>query len=245
MPRLSVKALIFANLVHWLVLVVGMIVIIVLGCAGFTIASDGASDFTTALQQLEASTGLIVAIVALSVLAPLCAGYVAAKIAKEAKLVHGALATSAWMLFMIGLAVWGPPSGDDGPHVPAWLDYATTFGAPLPAVLGAYLWQLRARRRQAGGAALAAPQGDLPELPDAMGPQREAVASASPAKPKSARRVTGGTGIGIFAWLVLRILVPEPARTWVVLIIVGAAVLLIAVAIVFAAVKRQRVTAAH
>jgi hypothetical protein len=245
MPRISVKAVILSNLVHWLVLVVGMIVIIVLGCAGLTIATDGASDFTTALKQLGSSTGLIVAIVALSMLAPLYAGYIAAKIAKEAKLLHGALATSAWMLFMIGLAVWGPPSGADGPHVPAWLDDATTFGAPLPAMLGAYLWQLRARRREASGAAIAAQQREMQELSADINPQREAVASASPSKPKSARRIVGVPGIGIFAWLVLRILVPEPARTWVVLIIVGAVALLIAVALIFAAVKRQHATIDH
>ena len=245
MPRISAKAVVLSNLVHWLILVVGMIVALVLGCAALTIATDGASDITTTLQQLNSSTGLIVAIVALFVLAPVYPGYMAAKIAKEAKLVHGALATSAWMLLAIGLAIWGTPSGADGPHMPAWLDDATSFGAPLPAVLGAWLWQLRARRRQAGGAALAAQERDMQELPADIPPQREAVASATPGKPKSAAHIAGVSSIGAFSWLVLRILVPEPARTWIVLIIVGAAALLIAFAIIFAAVKRQHATVDH
>jgi hypothetical protein len=74
------------------------------------------------------------------VLAPLVGGYTAARIAPDAKLLHGVLSTSLCLVFAVCCDIWGPDNTD----VPRWLDIVSSYWAPLPALAGAYLCQWRA-----------------------------------------------------------------------------------------------------
>jgi len=232
--RISVKSLILSNLAHWLFLVAGLLAVTTVSYACITIA-DGGSDSGTILGRLSASTSFLGAILAANVIAPIPAGYIAAKLAKRAALLHGMLATSTYLLFAVYIAVWGPPPGDHDLHIPLWLDFATSFGVPLPALLGAHLWTLRARRRSV---AVETPR-DVQQSTSSAGPQSAAASSPSSGKSARSRRM-GEAGVAAFIVLVLRILLPEHQRNWLVLIVFVALLLLIAFAFASKAIKKRR-----
>jgi hypothetical protein len=142
MPRISVKAVIVSNLTHWGAFAAGLTACIIVYLAVATIATDGASA-KSIFHEMRSSTWLGAASVVLCVAAPLLAGYVGAKLAPQAKLTHGALATLSWLLFNIYCAVWGLHSTSDHVPIPEWLDLAVSNAVPFPALFGAYLWQRR------------------------------------------------------------------------------------------------------
>ena len=88
---------------------------------------------------LGESAGLQVAGWFLGLLATVLGGYVAARIARRAEIVHGAL--SAW--FCMGLGVYGLAVGIGA--APAWQHALAFVLSPTFAAFGGYL-----RRRQAG-----------------------------------------------------------------------------------------------
>lgn len=232
--RISVKSLILSNLAHWLFLVTGLIAVMTVSYACVTIA-DGGSDSGTILGRLNGSTSFLAAILAANVAAPIPAGYIAAKIAKKATVLHGMLATSTYLLFAVYVAILGSAPGDHDLQIPLWLDIATSFAVPLPALLGAQLWTLRARRRSVA----VEPPRDVRESTSSAGPQSAAAPSPSSGKSMRSRRM-GEAGVAAFIVLVFRILLPEHQRNWLVLIIFVVLLLLIAFAFASKALKKRR-----
>ncbi|HYM02239.1 MAG TPA: hypothetical protein VET85_04775 [Stellaceae bacterium] len=231
MRRISIKALIVSNIAHWLLIAVGMLAGLAFAYAGMTIATEGAANFEAIFDRLKSSVGFIVAISAAPMLASIAAGYVAARIAKKNVLLNGALASAAWIVFSLYETIWGAPAGDDDIRVPLWLDDASSYSAPLFAMLGAALWQRRARRQVESQEGEAAAPDAAPEL---------AASPAAPVSPARAKRFVGtGSGLGIFAYLVMRILLPKPARDWVLVIAMALVVILIAFAVGATALKKR------
>ena len=233
MRRISIKALIVSNLAHWLLIAVGMLAGLAFAYAGMTIATEGAANFEAILDRLKTSFGFVVAVSAAPMLASVLAGYVAAKIAKRDALLNGALASAAWIVFSLYETIWGAPNGDDDIQVPLWLDYASTYSAPLFAMLGASLWQRRARARVLSADSEAAAADAAPKL---------AASTAAPESPSRAKRFVGsGSGLGIFAFLVMRILLPKPMQDWV--FVIALLLVVVVIAVLFGATAAKKTDA--
>ena len=219
MPRLSVKSLILSNLTHWGAFVFGLIGWMVIYYAGATIATDGAS-IKSIIDEMNASISLDAASLVVGLLAPLLAGYVGAKFAPAAKLTHGALATSSWLLFAVYSAIWGHGSTDSHVQLPEWLDLAVSYGAPLPALLGARLY-LRRQQRMPETPATSWDQSDF-------APQTTTRAPARPETPAiESKRSVGRAGsvIGTFVALIVTLLLTRHEKSMLLLAVVGATVI--------------------
>lgn len=154
-PIISITAMIVSNIALWIFVGFGMVLVIIVYYAGATIASGGTSSAAAIFDQMKSSPMLIDALASVGVLAPIPAGYIAAKIAPRAKILNGALSTTASIIFSIYVDIWGTNSGI---HTPRWLDLLASYGAPIPALVGAYIWKIRASRHslasvQAGSSA--------------------------------------------------------------------------------------------
>lgn len=140
MPRLSIKALILSNLAFWAVAVAGVIITVILGLTGAGLIALHNST-TTTIDHVMSSPLMIGSWLIVGVaVAPLVSGYIAARIAPDGKLLHGALSTSLWLVFAVCCDIWGPDDTD----IPRWLDLASSYWVPLPAMAGAYLCHWRA-----------------------------------------------------------------------------------------------------
>ena len=104
---ISPKALIVSNVAHWIFFVIGWVVTILLYCAGVTISSDGTAGLAAVLVEAKSSSGLLAATSLVFFMAPIPAGYIAAKIAPDEKLLNGALSTSVWLVFCVCYEIWG------------------------------------------------------------------------------------------------------------------------------------------
>lgn len=221
MPRLSVKALILSNLTHWGAFATGLTACIVIYYAGATIATDGASA-KSIVDEMRSSVGLGAASLILCVAAPLLAGYVGAKLAPEAKLTHGVLATSSWLLFNLYGAIWGLGSTDSHMPVPDWLELAVSYAVPFPALLGAYLWQRR-QELMPEKLATALSQDDFNPQDRPQGPE------APVGRSKHGVPLLG-TVIGTFVFIIMSLLLTEHEKSMLLLAIVGATAIMILVA---------------
>jgi hypothetical protein len=142
MPRISIKALILSNLAFWAFAIAGVIITTILGLTGAGLVALHAST-TTTIDHVMSSPMLIGSwLIVADVMAPLIGGYVAARIAPDAKLLHGVLSTFAWIIFAVCCDIWGPDDTD----IPRWLDMMSSYWVPVPALIGAYLCQWRAMR---------------------------------------------------------------------------------------------------
>jgi hypothetical protein len=142
MPRVSIKALILSNLAFWGVFVTGVLFTTITGLVSAGLIALHNST-TTSIDHVMSSPGMIGSwLIVGGVLAPIVGGYIAARIAPEAKLLHGALSTLLWLVFAVCCDIWGP----DTTEIPQWLDFASSYWTPLPAMAGAYLCQWRAMR---------------------------------------------------------------------------------------------------
>jgi hypothetical protein len=140
MPRISIKALILSNLAFWAFAVAGVIITTILGLTGAGLIALHHST-TTSIDHVMSSPMLIGSwLIVGGVLAPLVGGYTAARIAPDAKLLHGVLSTSLWLVFAVCCDVWGPDNAD----IPRWLDMMSSYWVPVPALAGAYLCPWRA-----------------------------------------------------------------------------------------------------
>ena len=140
--RLSIKAVILSNLAFWAFLVAGLVIttIVVLTSAGLIALHNST---TTTIDHVMSSPVMIGSwLMVGGLLAPMIGGYTAAKIAPDAKLLHGALSTALWLVVALCCDIWGP----DTTEMPRWLDLASSYWAPIPALAGAYLVQWRAMR---------------------------------------------------------------------------------------------------
>ena len=140
--RLSIKAVILSNLAFWAFLIAGLIIttIVVLTSAGLIALHNST---TTTIDHVMSSPVMIGSwLMVGGLLAPMIGGYTAAKIAPDAKLLHGVLSTSLWLIVAVCCDIWGPDTTD----MPRWLDIASSYWAPIPALAGAYLAQWRAMR---------------------------------------------------------------------------------------------------
>jgi hypothetical protein len=243
MPRISVKALILSNIAHWIFFGVGVTVVLLLFLAYATVASDGASSLPAAIEQMKSSPALAIASSLVFVIAPIPAGYIAARIAPHDKLVHGALATAAWMVFGFCFDVWGGKT-DGALQAPYWLDFLVTYGAPLPGVLGAYIWERRdgaATDVEAATPATTSQAAFPPPQPSGPLQRNEGLAatSARDSKTQGRRMVRTGTGLGVFLFLLMQFLLTKHEQFMVVVAGVAALALLLGLAFVSKALKGQ------
>lgn len=140
MPRISIKALMLSNLAFWGFAAAGVIITTILGLTGAELMALHNSA-TTSIDHVMSSPMLIGAwLIVGGVLAPLLSGYTAARIAPREKLLNGALSTSLWLVVAVCCDIWGPADTD----IPQWLDIASSYWVPIPALAGAYLCQWRA-----------------------------------------------------------------------------------------------------
>ena len=140
MPGISIKALILSNLAFWAAFVTGAIITTILGLTGAGLMALHNST-TTPIDHVLSSPVLIGSwLIVGGVLAPVVGGYTAAKIAPDAKLLHGVLSTLLWLVFALCCDIWGPDNTD----IPRWLDMVSSYWVPLPALAGAYFCQWRA-----------------------------------------------------------------------------------------------------
>jgi hypothetical protein len=153
---ISPKALLLSNIAHWLFFGAGFILAMVFYCAVATLASDGTPDLKAIFDNMKTSGVMMGATVCVCLVAPIPAGYIAAKIAPREKLLHGALSTSAWLLFCVYEAIWGG-NQDDG-QFPHWVDAMISWGIPVPGMIGAYIWHVRADRRSLAAGDIAVPR---------------------------------------------------------------------------------------
>jgi hypothetical protein len=228
---ISLKAFIVSNIAHWIFFVIGWAVAMLLYCASTTISSDGTASLAAVFEQMKSSSGLLAATTLVFFIAPIPAGYIAAKIAPHMKLLNGALSTSAWFVFCVYDAIWGG-GGDSTVHMPYWLDVLTTYGIPIPAMLGAYIWQLRADR---GAFATANIQQDYHARADL---QRETQMPPTASKQNQARRFgRAGTGLGIFVFLLMQFLLTQHERNVLLLAMIVALALVVVIAFALKALK--------
>jgi hypothetical protein len=214
MPRISLKAFVISNLAHGAFIALSSIVAIVLYVAIATISSNGSAD-PAIFAQVKHSPALVDTIIALSFIAPIPAGYIAAKFAPRDKLINGGLATTAWILISLYSDIWG---SHEPAAIPHWLDLLGSYAVPIPAVFGAYLWQWRNHKRTAESSTIAAATLSHPEYQQ---PQ-EAPAAVEVERNKQARRrnaTRGGVGAaaGAFLFLISNFLLTEHERNIVTL----------------------------
>lgn len=103
--------MIVSNIALWIFVGFGMVLVIIVYYAGATIASGGTSSAAAIFDQMKSSPMLIDALASVGVLAPIPAGYIAAKIAPRAKILNGALSTSASIIFPFTLTSGAPIVG--------------------------------------------------------------------------------------------------------------------------------------
>jgi hypothetical protein len=229
---ISLKALIVSNIAHWIFFVTGWAFAILLYCAGATVSSDGTASLAAVFDQMKSSSGLLAAMTLIFFLAPIPAGYIAAKIAPHEKLLNGVLSISAWFVFCVCDAIWGSGGGDSTAHMPHWLDVLTTYGIPIPAMLGAYIWHLRADR---GAFAPANIHQDYLARADL---QREMPMPATASKQNKARRLgRTGSGLGIFVFLLMQLLLTEHERSVLLLAMIVALALVVVITFALKALK--------
>src|SRR5277367_6667699 len=85
---ISPKALIVSNVAHWIFFLTGWVVAFLLYCAGATISSDGTAGLVAVFDEMKSSSGLLAATTLVFFMAPIPAGYIAAKIAPHEKLLN-------------------------------------------------------------------------------------------------------------------------------------------------------------
>jgi hypothetical protein len=231
---ISPKALIVSNLAHWLFIVVGMILAMVLYYAGVTLASDGTASSKVISDQVRSSAALAYVTAFMTIIASSLAGYIGARMAPQAKLLNGALSISLWFIFDIYVSIRGI-GGDSHVHIPFLLDFLTSHGAVIPALAGAYLGKLQASAQPS-----AAGQ-PIPAAATPMPPQREMAAVPSGAAPTQAKRRTyAGAGIGTFIFIVSQLLLSKHEQNFLfigLLVVIG---LMIATAWVVKTLKGAR-----
>jgi hypothetical protein len=228
---ISPKAFIVSNVAHWIFFVTGWLLAFAIYWAGVTISSDGTASVAAVFDQMKSSSGLLVATTLIFFLAPIPAGYIAAKIAPDEKLLNGALSISAWFVFCVCYAIWGSGGGGGSVHMPRWLDALTTYGVPIPAMLGAYIWHLRADR----GAF--APANIHQEYHAGGSLQRESLSPAALKQNQARRFSRTGSGLGIFVFLLMQFLLTEHERTVLVLAMIVALALVVVIAFALKALK--------
>jgi len=201
---ISPKALLLSNIAHWLFFATGLILAMVFYCAGATLAADGTPDIKTIFDNMKTSGVMMGATVCVCLIVPIPAGYIAAKIAPREKLLHGALSTSAWLLFCVYEAIWG--GNQDAGQFPHWVDALISWGIPIPAMMGAYIWYVRADRRSLAPADAAAPI--------AMPPQHERPAATMERSTQvlTQRNSRRGALLGTFIFIISEILLTKHER---------------------------------
>lgn len=230
---ISPKAFIVSNVAHWVFFMVGVILAISLYAAGATISSDGTATPAAIFADMKSSSTFLIVTALIFFLAPAPAGYIAAKIAPHEKLLNGALSVAVWLLFCFYHVIWGSHSGSGGAHLPHWLDSLATYGVPIPAMFGAYIWHVRADR---GAFATTAAHQVNHAAEDA-----ERTTSAPPAVSKQDRvRRFGraGSGLGMFIFLLMHFLLTQHEQNVLLIAMVTAFALLAAIAFTVKAFKR-------
>jgi hypothetical protein len=217
-PRFSMKAIILSNLTHWGAFVFGVAACMIVYIAAATIATDGANA-TSIVDEMRSSVGLSAMSLAVAFAAPLLGGYVGAKLAPQAKSIHGVLATSSWLLFVLYGAIWGLDSTDHPMLVPEWLNTAVSYGAPLSAWLGARLY-LRRQMLTPGTAARA--QDAQGFTSQAAAPEQQTSGADSKSRGMLSSRI-----ISTFVFVVVSLLFTQHQKSMLLLAMVGATAILL------------------
>lgn len=148
--NISIKAVILSNLAFGAFAVAGAITTTILCLTGAGIWSLNHST-TTSIDHVMSSPMTIGSLLIVAcIMAPLVGGYTAARIAPNDKLLHGVLSTLVWLVFCLYCDIW---VADTTSVMPRWLDLLSSYWAPVPALLGAYICQWRAMRPVAIAAA--------------------------------------------------------------------------------------------
>jgi hypothetical protein len=231
---ISPKALIVSNVAHWIFFLTGWVVAFLLYCAGATISSDGTAGLVAVFDEMKSSSGLLAATTLVFFMAPIPAGYIAAKIAPHEKLLNGALSTSAWLVFCLYYEISGGGGGDSTVDMPHWLSALTNYGVPIPAMLGAYLWHLRADRGAFATADIHQEWHATAEL------QRETPMPPTAPKQNQARRFgRAGTGLGIFLFLLMQFLLTRHEQNVLFVAMIVALALVVVIKLVSKALKNS------
>jgi hypothetical protein len=181
---------------------------------------------------MKSSTGLLAATELVFFLAPIPAGYIGAKIAPNEKLLNGALSVSVWLVFCLYHAIWGGGAGDSNvAHLPHWLESLTTYGVAIPAMLGAYIWHVRADR-------LALATTNVRQNHEVTkGLQRPTMTPLVAVSKQSQKRRLGraGSGLGLFIFLLMQLLLTGHEQNVLLIAIIAALVLVVAIAFIMKA----------
>jgi hypothetical protein len=219
---ISPKAVIVSNLALWLFIAAGMIFVMALYYAALTMAADGASGSADIWAQMKSSSAIVYLTAFTSIIAASLAGYISARMAPQAKLLNGALSTSAWLLLTAYLKIWGSSRGS-GSHVdiPFVLSFLTSYGIVIPALAGAYLGRLQA----------SASRSASQPMPVAAPPMRREITAVSSgsASPQTRRRTYAGAGLGTFIFIISELLLNKHEQN---VLFVG---LLLVIALIIAA----------
>jgi hypothetical protein len=232
---ISPKAMIISNLALWLLIAVGMVFAMVFYYAALTMAADGASGSADIWAQMKSSSAILYLTAFTSIIAASLAGYIAARMAPQAKLLNGVLSTSAWLLLTVYLKIWGS-GGDSESHVdiPFVLSFLTSYGMVIPALAGAHLGTLRASTGRLAGQPM--PAAAMP-----MPPQREMAAASNESAPNRARRRTyAGAGLGTFIFIISEFLLTKHEQNVLFIALLVLIGLMIAAAWVAKALKGPR-----
>jgi hypothetical protein len=230
--KISPKAFIVSNIAHWISFVVGWILAIAFYCAAETISSDGTASLATIFKEMKSSDGFLILTGLIFFLAPIPAGYVGAKIAPHEKLLNGALSISVWLIFCVCYTIWGSGEGDSSAHVPHWFDALTTYGVPIPAMLGAYIWHKRTDQE-------AFPPANSDQDDHVrVGPEHEPPMPPTASNQNQARRFGGvGTGLGTFIFLLSQFLLTQHERSVLLVAIIVALGLVVVIVFALKALK--------
>jgi hypothetical protein len=152
MEQISIRAVIISNLVQ-----LGLVISIVFFASMTALAAGWIwagfpEDIKPIIAALKSSSLLIPLLQAVSVIpASVLAGYLAGRMAYRRPILHGALSVCAWILLLILIVLFGPPTGHPphgdppgasqagfsiGSFLLALLGTTISIGTPLLGVLG-------------------------------------------------------------------------------------------------------------
>ena len=229
---ISLKAFVVSNIAHWIFFVTGWVLAMAFYYAGTTISSDGTASLATIMDQMRSSDGFFATTGLIFFIAPIPAGYIASKIAPQEKLLNGALSISIWFVFCVCDAIWGSGGGDSTTHMPHWLDALITYGVPIPAMFGAYIWHLRADRETLATANIHQDYHTRADL------QHETPMAPTASNQNQGRRFgLAGTGLGTFIFLLMQFLLTQHERDVLLIAIVVTLGLVVIIAFAVKALK--------
>lgn len=145
MRKISLKAFLISNFADLLMFAVGLIVWVAGSFAYLAVAGNGSLTALELEAQFNSANSIIALSASISFFASVAAGYLAARLAGRAELLHGALSSSFIVLLNLYGDIWGFPGAHGSVQVPLALELIISYSGPLFGMLGAYLSLRRLR----------------------------------------------------------------------------------------------------